>query len=206
MRPQPEGRPTWEAPGLYGHPQAVQSVGTVVAPLLAGFSISLTVLVIDRGDALWCEDLALGLLVAAAGALLVAIQCAYSARQYLVAPDEIEAWRPDVGLRGELGREARDDVRAEQRGHAALHERWAERFRRSYHAGILLLLLALVAILLPAGDWRWSRIAVVALAGALVVVEVVWILAVSKRRLLPRRVRDWIVPPYDRVPPADDGY
>src|SRR5215216_5919053 len=125
---------TWKIPPRYGYGEAVQSAGTVVAPLLAGFSISLTVLVVDRADAMWCADLALALLVSAAGVLLGAIQCAYSARQYLVTPDQIAAWWPELGpaTHPKYGL-AWQRVRADQGAHAELHSLWASGFRRAYH-------------------------------------------------------------------------
>jgi hypothetical protein len=213
MRPADGIRPTWKAPGTYGYPEAVQAAGTVVAPLLAGFSISLTVLVIDRADAFRWPDLTLLLLVSAAASLIGAIQSAYSARQYHALPEEIEAWHPGRLGGSSLDRELWEQVRKEQWGHAAMHARWTKRFRVAYHLGIILVLLALAALLVPPCDiapLRWAAIGV-ALAAALG--ETIWVaatLAIARwdgtdpdPLPLRRRVTYAIVPRYQPVVPPD---
>lgn len=223
MRRAPQGRPTWRAPERYGYAEAVQAAGGIVAPLLAGFSITLIVLVIDRGDVIRCPDLALVLLVGAATSLLAAIQCAYSARQYVVRPDELEAWWPEIDdEKSPYAAEERDAVRAEQFGHARLHALWARRFRAAYHAGVLLVLSALVAILVPSGEIPPLRWAAISLACAAVAAETAWVLATivsgwwkpadpapqsevggAEPRPWHRRLVEWLVPPYRLIEPPD---
>lgn len=218
----PDGYPTWRRPRRYGYGEAVQAAGTIVAPLLAGFSVTLTVLVIDRADAIRWPDLALALLVSAAAVLVMAIQCAYSARQYLARPDEIVTWWPGIDDADDqrYAPAWRDDVRSTQFGHALLHERWIGRFRVFYHLGIVLILLALVAIVVPPGGIAPLRIVAIGVALAAALGEVVWVAAtVVEARAAPRdpaaltlprvegslltRVVAWIVLPDRQVVPLD---
>jgi hypothetical protein len=145
------GLPAWVAPARYGYAEALQSAGLVVAPLLAGFTITLLGLLVNTSSTgIRHRDLALLILIAAIGALLAAIQFAYEARQFAVTPTEIQAWWPglsDVEDAGEV--DTWWDLRAEQHAHHNMYLLWAKRFRASYHLGIMLLLLGLVVILIP---------------------------------------------------------
>lgn len=47
MRRAPEGWPTWKRPVPCGIAQAIGAAGTVLAPLLAGFSVTLIVLTLE---------------------------------------------------------------------------------------------------------------------------------------------------------------
>jgi hypothetical protein len=182
----------------------------VVAPLLAGFTITLMGLVVDASNqGIRYRDTALLLLMSAVAALLGAIQCAYSARRYLVRPDELDAWWPGIEDPKDEGEVAQArELRAEQRAHHVLHLLWASRFRRAYHAGILLLLLGLTVVLIPpsAGHLSPARCVAIAIGIATVSAEAVWIAATSlsatraaKRQLHKRLVAAArrLVPPYE---------
>lgn len=129
----------------------MQSAGLVVAPLLAGFTITLIGLLLDTSHGgIAHRDVALLVLIGAVGALLGAMQFAYAARQFAVKPDEIEAWWPGLD-------DPKDDdvveqwreLRAEQLAHQKMHERWGKRFRLAYHLGVMLLLVGLAVVLIP---------------------------------------------------------
>lgn len=222
MIPEPDGRPTWRRPAPYGHPESIQAAGMVVAPLLAGFTIALMGLVVDASNnGIRHRDTALLVLMGAVTALLAAIQCAYSARRYMVLPDELTAWWPGLTDAGDANqvRQARE-LQAEQLAHRLLHGQWADRFRVTYHVGIVLLLTGLTVVLIPpaagtapAGtavavvgepisDIRWAAIL---LGGAAAAGELVWIAATmlnsrSGRGCLGRAVvaaARRLVPSYD---------
>jgi hypothetical protein len=170
--------PTWEVPYPYGFASSLDGAGTVAAPLLAGFSISLIGLVVASPGKMRWPDEALVLLIATAVALIVAVQCAYSARQYVVPPEDLEFWWPDI-----TNDERWKQVRKEQFGHQAFLNLWAKRFRRSFHGGLVLLLTALAVILFPPTmDSRGHQVATssmryvgiaIALLGALI--ELMWL-------------------------------
>jgi len=50
MADRPEDLQRWPIPGRYGNSDAVQSMGTVAAPLLAGFSLTLATIVLTSAQ------------------------------------------------------------------------------------------------------------------------------------------------------------
>ena len=187
MTPKPAG-PVWKPPAPYGAPDSVQATGTVAAPLLAGFTITLIGLVVDTSNqGIRHRDTALLALMAAAASLLAAIQCAYSARRYMVVPDELTSWWPDAKDHPETQLRRRQE---EQFAHRLLHTQWATRFRVVYHVGIILMLAGLTVLLIPPeaarpvtgqtvpqADVSTVRWLAIGLAGASAVGEVIWIAA-----------------------------
>jgi MFS family permease len=119
------GMPTWERPVPYGYPETIQSAGMVVAPLLAGFTITLIGLVVDTSNqGIRYRDTALLILAGAVAALLTAVQCAYAARQFMVTPDEIEAWWPGVTNAADPNEVTQWwELRAEQFAHQKIQSR-----------------------------------------------------------------------------------
>jgi MFS family permease len=212
LKPAKSPRPTWKTPAPYGHQGAIDSAGTTAAPLLAGFTITLIGLVINRSVELRWPDIALLFLTSAAVCLLVAVQCAYSARQYVVTPAELEAWWPDHDAKGRW-----EQIRGIQFGHAELFARWVKRFRISYHAGILFVLAAITVVLIPKHSFNLgsARAAAVAVAALGTLVEALWIAAVYSashyRNSDPERLKtsywrtivDRIEPPTLSVTPPD---
>jgi hypothetical protein len=236
MRRAPEGKPTWKRPFPYGISEAIGAAGTVVAPLLAGFSVTLIVLtlqVVSSAPApapttgavsgeiksapppqILHPDIALALLVAATAALLAAVQCAFWARQYQANPEEIEWWWGDLDdLDDEFVRSNWEMARREQIGLYTLQMRWIGRFRIAYHAGILLVLGALVVLLIPSGDISIARGTAIGLAILATLAEIAWIVATElaahwgfaepERPSLGRRLVRSIVPRYVPGNPED---
>lgn len=210
-------RPTWQVPYPYGFAAALDSAGTIAAPLLAGFSITLIGLVVASPNKMRWPDEALALLTGAAVLLILAVQCAYSARQYIVGPDELAAWWPDIS-HDERSRQ----VRREQWGHFNFVDLWAKRFRRSFHAGLVLMLASLALILVPAAtDDGGAPVAVsagryvaIAIAAAGSFAELAWLAlnwladrsfaydATRRRRFLIRLV-DGLIPLRPEATPPD---
>jgi hypothetical protein len=194
--------------------------------LLAGFTITLMGLVVDTSNqGIRHRDTALLVLMAAVASLIAAIQCAYSARRYMVLPDELTSWWPDaMDQANPNSRRLLRQLQNEQFAHRLLHVQWADRFRYTYHAGILLMLAGLAVVLIPPkptasgsgqsvppADISTVRWLAIVLAGASALAELLWITAtwLNKREPCNRVGRLFVagarrlVPSYDeRLPDA----
>ena len=139
------------APGRYGYAEALQSAGMTVAPLLAGFTITLLGLLVNTSSGgIRYRNLALVIFAGAIASLLAAIQCAYEAREFAATPAQIESWWPGIEDAADAGEvDMWWELRAEQRAHQSLYNLWAKRFRVVYHLGVVLLLVGLVVVLIP---------------------------------------------------------
>jgi MFS family permease len=152
----------WKVPRPYGYPDAVTTAGTIAAPLLAGFAITLTVLVIQNGPRMLAPGLALILLSATVVALVAAVQFAFVARLYQVTPSEMLAWWPDSDDPARMAQLVK-----EQQQHRDKHRRWSAVFRRTYNLGVLLFLASVAVMLMPPSHShhqteRWIACAVLA--------------------------------------------
>lgn len=196
--------PQWDPPAPYGEPAAIQSVGGTAAPLLAGFSISITMSVINSSEHYrWPGETSL-LLAAAAVLFITCVQSAFWARHYSAQPSEISPWWLDFE-----DPERKEKVVREQHRFKRIHDQWAKRVRWTYSGALLLLLLGLASALAPrstspAPSLRWAATGVV-LAASLY--EVVWItmaltpieIRFVRSRLL-RTLSRWIAPGTDTGP------
>lgn len=127
----------------------IDTVGTITLPLLAGFSITFVIVVSDDAANFLLPGAAILVLAFAAVVLIIAVQCAYHARVYLVEQD------PDY-----------------KRG-----LRWARWTRRFYDAGLLALLAGLALVVAPhsaAGIQAGLRWSAFGLAWAAFLGEVIW--------------------------------
>jgi cell division protein FtsL len=172
--------PRWDVPYPYGWEAAIESAGAVAAPLLAGFSITLITLVLSIESLHWA-NVALFLLVAATLCLLGAVQATFWMRRFVVTPSELSDWWGD-----ELKNPDRLlAVEQEQRTLAQQQRVWAGRARWLYDGGILFLLLALPAMLVPKGGINHAgamRLAAIALALLGFAAELLWTFSVVRRR------------------------
>ena len=121
-------------PDQYGAFAAVDGLGGVAAPLLAGFAVTLLALVVQVEGQLRWPDAVLALLAAAMVLFLQVVQLNARARGYAVTPAQATEWYDDM---------AEPDRRAvvywELRHH---HEAWASLVRRTrtrYNLGIVAL-------------------------------------------------------------------
>ena len=137
--------PKWERPAFYGRPAAIDAMGTIAAPFLAGIGIALAVLVISNEADFGAASEALLALVAATTLLVACVECAFVARQYVVTPGELEEWRPDPteDKRIEL-------LEQEQKNALEKFERWSNLARWAYNFGILAFGAGVVFLLVPA--------------------------------------------------------
>jgi hypothetical protein len=151
-------------------------MGTVAAPILAGFAVAGTLELLSSSYRSRWPELTLLLLLVAAATLVASMQFAFRSRQFVVTPTELEAWWP-----------AADDwqvelMRREQREHASLHLRWAQRARLTYNAGLLCFILGIGAALVPEGEVPSGRVLVLAVVALAFGGELTWILHGHLRR------------------------
>ena len=194
-RPEPEAGPQnqldWEPPRLYGDAEAINSMGTIAAPLLAGFSLAAMVatLTIKTSDARW-PNVALMLFMLASVLFVTTVQATFWARQYQTNPKEIKDWWPSAIDSKGLGHVLK--------WHAAGFRLWANRARKVYSVALLCLLAALTVLAVPPESyaqepfWRWLAVAV---GGAAFIAEIIWIAGSFTKskwlaRLLEPRPRD----------------
>jgi hypothetical protein len=174
-RPQFEARSheVWPFRGALGFRRSIESAGTVAAPLLAGFSFTLLVLVlptlgegetsvrIDQDVALVSDSESFSalpefaaILFLAAGLLLVgSVQAAIAMRYHGHAPSDFEEWYPEYFREAEHARDAPDPTglagwEGEEANPVQVDRRWYGGWPREY----------LYYELLTANWWaRWSR-------------------------------------------------
>jgi hypothetical protein len=172
----------WDVPDDFGAAGAIQSVGTVAAPLLAGFSFTLLTLVVQSPNNFAEPDLTLLLLVGAGLAMIFTVQFGAWARLHEARPSDYREWWPDADKDAGLAQEHSETMRT--------HTRWASLTRVSYNLGVLLLLAAVVFLLLPPGetvDLTTARGWAVAVAVAGLAVEGGWMLRVNIIAMRDRR-------------------
>jgi hypothetical protein len=162
--------PAWRPPGRYGQASAIDGMGAVAAPFLAGIAIALAVLVISSPENFGGENVALFALVLAAVALIACAECTFVARKYVVTPGQLEEWWPGASV---------EQLVHEQHEAADVFEVWADWSRRLYNVGIVALAAGVAAALVPPGglgDAPPWRLAAFALALAAMVAELAAIL------------------------------
>jgi MFS family permease len=151
--------PFWETPARYGAAEALTSMGTIAAPLLAGFSLAGFVQVLTMGpeDVRWRGAPALFLMLAAIW-LILAVQATFWARQYQVTPSDMTEWWPDwkQPYRARM-------LRRELEEHNAGFRRWSRLARVAYELGLLCIITALTLLAVPpvpkSDAWRWLAVA-----------------------------------------------
>src|SRR5512146_1621368 len=121
-------------------------MGSVAAPLLAGFSITVVTVVLTSSQQVRWPGIVVILATVATIALISSVQFTFWAREVAVSPDDMRRWWDDADAAD--GRAYRV---VEMRSFQAVHRRYAARARYAYDAGIVALLLALAAVLVPPG-------------------------------------------------------
>jgi hypothetical protein len=193
---------TWPTPSPLGVAGAIETLSTIAAPLLAGFSFTLLVLVIQSPEKLrWPDVAAFGLTIT--GVLMItAVQCGFWARLYSAKPSEAIEWHPDFPTP-----EGRKAVREDMWRHAQRFKTWSRRARVAYNSGIVVLFLAVSALLVPKTSFnkipvmRWLVI-VVPLLGA--TIELGWAILdlAANRQDHPSRLAQKLLYP-TRQPPEE---
>lgn len=178
-----------DPPPTSAYADVVDKLGTIAAPLLGGFSITLIGLVAskDASATIRWPAWVLCTLIAAAVLFLLAVQWTIAGRQFFLTPEEHAAQSPQAPeeTRRQSYAAAMGDFRA-----------WATRARIAFDAGLAALLLGLAEVALPPGKvahFGFARslavvIALVAFAGeVLSLVQDEWRTAQWNRRI--RRTR-----------------
>ena len=161
--------PKWRKPAPLGYANAIDSVGGVAAPLLAGFSLASVIVISDDAENFrWSGAAILGFTIAAV-ALIGTVQCGFNARQYIWSGADVAAWWPEMTENSEH----EERLRAEQNWAFGRWQAWTAWTRRTYALGIFALLTALAFALPPHHDvgiqgslrWTASGVAFAASAG-----------------------------------------
>jgi MFS family permease len=150
-----------DGPRPYGYAEAIHSMGSVAAPLLAGFGLTLVLYTLTATGSFKWANAVLALMMGAALALIGCVQCTVCARLFT----------PPAGL-------ALDP--REERELASAHRVWAARAERLYNLGILLLFGGVTVALVPPLPLRElppARLLAVAVGLAGLAVAVAWIAA-----------------------------
>jgi MFS family permease len=200
-------QPKWRKPTPLGYGNAVESLGSIASPLLAGFSLASVIVVSDDSSNFRWPGAVVFFLAAAAVLLMGAVQCGYNARQYLWSASDVLEWWPDM-----IENSDRETVLREEQALAfGRWQIWTTWMRTTYNLGILALLLGLALALPPRhdsdaqADWRWAAVGFVFIGCA---AEAGWIIAVSLRRFWEeRRIREVVLNGDKRLvrPPLDDA-
>jgi len=167
--------PHWVTPYLYGEAEALNSMGTIAAPLLAGFSLAAMVstLTIAKTQARW-PDAAFLLFLLAAVLFVATVQAMFWARGYQTSPQQIKEWWPDAE-----DTERKEQMRRDQKLHADGFRMWSNRARVTYSAALLCLLAALTSLAVPPESYgqasvlRWLAVAIGVVA---FIAETFWII------------------------------
>ena len=169
------GRPasaTWLPPSPLGFHESILSGGTIAAPLLAGFSFTMTALVLQQTSVCRWPDVTLGGFVGAGILLIGAVQTSLWLRSFMATPADFAAWYPEHMI----GQMADDRLWTKHEEWNTKAEKYARWTRRLYNFGILLLLGAVTTALIPPGCVTTGR-KIVALIGAIGFAgELIWIL------------------------------
>lgn len=161
-------RPEWDVPSPIGWSGAIDSMGTIAAPFLAGIGIALAVLVISsEEDFPWVAPALIGLVLATA-AFIACLEFAFVARSYAVTPSDLEEWASDGSQRTEW-------LKTEQQTAVGKFRTWAKLTRWAYNVGIVAFSAGVACVLVPKGGLCHAtdaRLAVFALAAAGCIAEV----------------------------------
>jgi hypothetical protein len=170
--------PGWTPPWPLALSEGVQAAGTVAAPLLAGFSLTSLLLVLqgvsgsEEAERAYAgpADACIILLAAATVVLVFAVQFAMHARSHQVMPSQVfDWWEADS---------TNPTVVEDLRQHLEDNLTWSARAGTAYNAGVVLLLAAIPLLLVPTGPvadvsaGRWAAVAVGVVA---FLAEVGWI-------------------------------
>ena len=177
----------WNVPTRYGYHHAVQSVSSVASPLLAGFSVTMLVLVVQGPRYLRWPELALCLLVFSAIGFISSLQFGIWARSYVATPNEIMQWWPEAAE----GSAILSRLMYEQSSDHDRHLKLASWTMLSFNLSVPILFGALTAALVPSAPIppaRWVAIIIMGLATA---TELGWFVhnySSRARKLLPWRI------------------
>lgn len=203
--------PPWRRPERLGHQEAMKALGGVVAPLLAGFSLSTIAILVtsDHHPTLW-QPAVLGF-AAAASLLLYSMQVAFLALQHYASPTDWLTWYPEATV----NTESLTDVRQRQAKDQERVKAFSRRYAVTYELGLLCFIGGLWLLVWPAwpakGQFPYWRVGALVIVGAAFLIEVWWMTArlynghqerKKSGRRMPRPTAWRDVPDPDVQPPS----
>jgi hypothetical protein len=165
----------------------MRAMGTVAAPLLAGFGLATLALLATANTPIRFGDLAITLFTLGSVLFVFCLQFTAAALQFAASPGERLAWR---SLTGDLDPDTVAAMYKVQHRDARLLRRYQVRARLTYDLGILGHLGGLLALVAPGRWWSWHSTAFTAVAVAFLL-ELWWIVGGWLGR--PPR---WLLPGY----------
>jgi MFS family permease len=152
--------PKWRKPRPLGYGNAVESLGSVASPLLAGFSLASVIMTSDDAANFRWPGMVIFALAVAAVLLIAAVQFGYNARQYFWSAADVREWWPDM----QDGSDRETVLREEQGVAFGRWRKWTWWMRMAYNLGVLALMAGLAFALAPRSDsdtqadWRWVAV------------------------------------------------
>jgi hypothetical protein len=162
-------------------------MGTVAAPLLAGFSLATLAVILTADAPIKLADPASFALSLASAAFILCIQFTFTGLLYSAQPGERSAWQPHAAENAEVT----ERMQQVQRKDHLLQGLYLIRARLTYDIGIVSLLGALLAIVAPSDGWMSWRGASFAVLTASLVIELIWVI-LARTPLRPK----WLLPSY----------
>jgi hypothetical protein len=162
-------------PDPFGSAEAVKAIGTVAAPLLAGFSVTISVLVVQNSTNVRWPTETLAALSASVVVLIMAVQCGFWAISYYnTFSAALDMWPDkDDDLR-------REGVERSLADHLRRYRTWASALRLMYDLGLLLLIAGFGMGLLPSGKHvSKPRLIPSGIAAIGFVIEISWVVVAA---------------------------
>lgn len=167
----------WQRPQRLGFAAAITGTGGIVAPFLAGFSLSTIAILVTASDRPKLTEPAILAFAGAASMLLHSMQVGFIALEHYASPEDWLAWYPEATV----NKLSLNGIRQRQ---AVAHARIvasAKRHAITYELGLMLFLLGLFLLIWPTWPakghpsiWRLVGLAVV---GVAFLIEVWWSVA-----------------------------
>jgi hypothetical protein len=184
----PPRRLSWQFRDPLGTVDAKRAMGTVAAPLLAGFSLTTIVVLLTAGT-MPEREWGITTFAAAATMFMFAMQFTYMGLMYAASPSERVDWMPRIP--GHEPDEAAYDYAARvQAKDFELQEHYFTRAGTLYNLGILAYTTGLALILVPR-TWTVPRSIAIAVLSVAFVLEAIWAIT----DLMGRRAQ-WLLPGY----------
>lgn len=168
----------WKKPSPAGYSAAMDVATTTAAPLLAGFSMTIIVLVSSRAAKLTYPGATLLCVTVGVTMFVASLQCGFTARQYLYSASDVSAWMGENILK----KKGNEDLLKDEQGEDFFEwKRWIAKARIFYNIGILSLSASIVTIVLPAdedtGTQGLYRSCAAIIATFAMLVELYWMLS-----------------------------
>jgi hypothetical protein len=192
----------WPQRSPIAYPRGVNALGTVAAPLLAGFSLTTVVQLVTSSSGPWLRPWCISLFSISAVLFLYSLQYGAEFMKYTATPSERLEYAPEA--RGDSA--ILDRVRARSFEEMGLRTAYETRFKWTYNIAIILFMSGFGTLLFPHyfhslhhfrewNHWPWGNVAGLIAIAIAIVVETIWTFSNGRR---PR----WIIPQPATKPPV----